>query len=691
MIALELAHFSNAKRFRAPLLITGAIFAGLGLGLTAAVSAHANAGWRPDLAIAPSLADLGAALLVAAAGFLSAALMGIARRQLLVAELQTAAATAHAAGTPAGAVKAPRWRRLMAPSWSCLALGATVLAAWPATLVALMLGLLALAAAAVSWTGAAATAAAPLARQLVGGSLIVAAFPLLVLERFYAGLAPEMLPEAPQLDRLLRVPLAACLVLGIALVLSSLGFAWAGWIERAFALVVLAIAIEVILRSLAMAFAPFAPIERRRMVADSSVAGLLRFSAPDFHAFNTAVRQQLGIDLSRSWALAFLRRAMLPAALMLALLAWGVTGITALSLNQRAVYERFGQPVAVLGPGLHVHLPWPAGVMRFVELGVIHDIPIALSPAGDATQSSRPSAGVDQLQQLVGAEAAAPASSDRLWDASHPSEQSYLIASEAGGRQSFQVANADLRIVYRIGLSDSAAMSSAYRIADPETLIRAAAGQLLVRYFSRYTLLDVLGQSREAFSNEFRAALQDQLDGLSSGIEAIAVVVEAIHPPPGAASAYHNVQAAEILANSQIAMQRANAVRTIKAAEQAAIEDRNAATAAAAELINQAHGEGILFDADRAANGRDKTAFLLERRFERLVSGLSKSEVIVIDHRLSGQNAPTIDLRSFEAGAAAGLAGSRDVVFPPGRSSGSDVDPDDFVPPSKPPERGSQP
>ena len=400
-----------------------------------------------------------------------------------------------------------------------------------------------------------------LSRQVLGGVLVAAAFPLLVLERSYAGLSVEMLPEAPQLERLLRVPLTACLGLGISMVLVSLGFGWGFWIERATSLLIFITALELILRSLAMCFIPFAPIERLRTVADSSMAGLLRLSVPNFQAFNIAVRQQFGIDLSRSWALAFIRRASLPIMMGLGLMAWGITGITALGLNQRAVYERFGSPVAVFGPGLHVHLPWPMGVMREVELGVVHDIPIAISPTGDPTQFSQPSAGVDQQQQLVGAEAPAPPSTDRLWNASHPAEQTYLIASEASGQQSFQVADADLRVVYRVGLSDAAALDFAYRVADPEVFIRAAAGQILVKHFSRYTLLDVLGQNRETFANEFRTALQNQLDRMSSGIEVIAVVIEAIHPPPGAAAAYHNVQAAEILANVEIAVQRADAIR----------------------------------------------------------------------------------------------------------------------------------
>jgi regulator of protease activity HflC (stomatin/prohibitin superfamily) len=635
---VDLAHFNNARRYVAPLLVIGGAFALIAVGLIGAVSTH--------LINLPTLAYVGAAFLVPVAGFLSASIVTFARDQLLDAELHPRTQPQDPAGAAQGDSSGGWLKRYLAHERALLMPRENFVAAWPPVLVVLLFGQLAAVSVIIGWWVSTQTIVDPAVGQVLGGVLIVAAFPLLVLERFYAGVSAEMLPEAPQLERLLRVPLTACLGLGISMVVVSLGFPWGFWVERAIALVIFITALELILRALAMCFLPFAPIQSLKTVADSSVAGLLRLSIPNFQAFNVAVRQQFGIDLSRSWALAFIQRASLPIVAGLGLMAWGVTGMTALGLNQRAVYERFGSPVAVFGPGLHLHLPWPMGVMRGVELGVVHDIPIAISPNGDLTQ---PSAGVDKQQQLVGAEAPAPLSADRLWNASHPSEQTYLIASEANGQQSFQVADADLRVVHRVGLSDAAALDFAYRVADPEVFIRAAAGRILVQYFSRYTLLDVLGQSRETFANEFRTVLQDQLDRMSSGIEVIAVVVEAIHPPPGAAAAYHNVQAAEILANVDIALQRANAIHTAKTAEQAAMEERNRALAAAAELRDRASSESLLFDADRTAWQRDNRAFLLERRFARLVSGLAKSELIVIDHRLNGRNAPTIDLRSFDA------------------------------------------
>src|SRR4029077_15842389 len=195
------------------------------------------------------------------------------------------------------------------------------------------------------------------------------------------------------------------------------------------------------------------------------------------------------------------------------------------------VYERFGVPVAVFGPGLHVHLPWPLGLIRPVEVGVIHQLPIEfLLPNGNGQTVK------EEKEEKVSAEAVPPPGADRLWDNAHPFEGSYLIASEENGQQSFQLVDVDMAVIYQIGLSDEAARNAAYRVDNPDELIQALSGQILVRYLSQNTLLNLLGQSRETFSTEFQAALQKQLDGFSAGIEVLAISVEAIHPPPEAAS-----------------------------------------------------------------------------------------------------------------------------------------------------------
>src|SRR5262249_10561854 len=157
---------------------------------------------------------------------------------------------------------------------------------------------------------------------------------------------------------------------------------------------------------------------------------------------------------------------MMPLAVFMAIAAWAVTGLTALGLDERAVYERLGAPVAVFGPGFHVHLPWPLGIVRRVELGTVHEIPVVF-PSADHQTASRAQAAETPIH-TTSAEDQPPRPADRLWDASHPSEASYLIASETQGKQSFQIVNIDLRVVYRTGISDEAAKQAAYAVAEPE-------------------------------------------------------------------------------------------------------------------------------------------------------------------------------------------------------------------------------
>jgi regulator of protease activity HflC (stomatin/prohibitin superfamily) len=275
-------------------------------------------------------------------------------------------------------------------------------------------------------------------------------------------------------------------------------------------------------------------------------------------------------------------------------------------------------------------------------VGVIHQLPIEfLLPTGNGSTVS------DEPEERVGAEAVPPPGADRLWDGDHPFEGSYLIASEENGQQSFQLVDVDMAVIYQIGRSDDAARNAAYRIDGPDELIQALSGQILVRYLSENTLLDLLGKSRETFSTDFQAALQKQLDGLSAGIEVLAISVEAIHPPPAAASAYHDVQAAEIRATAQISYSRGDAASTVKMAEQRALEDRNEGLAAAAKLVGEAQTSAVLFGGDRQAFGKNGKAFLFERWFGNLTRALGESEFVIIDHRLRGQEVPTLDLRSF--------------------------------------------
>ena len=185
----------------------------------------------------------------------------------------------------------------------------------------------------------------------VGGGMVLLAFPILVLERSWAAIPATTLAEAAGLAALLRAVLLVQIGLGLALMLQGSAFPIAALLVPALAALVLLLAAEFVLRGVAALFLPTPESSVARPAASSVVAACIRLRLPRLAAVNQAVTQQWGIDLSRSWALGFVGRALLPIGLLLALLTWGLTGLVALPLDQRAVYEQFGRPIAVLGPG----------------------------------------------------------------------------------------------------------------------------------------------------------------------------------------------------------------------------------------------------------------------------------------------------------------------------------------------------
>jgi regulator of protease activity HflC (stomatin/prohibitin superfamily) len=221
----------------------------------------------------------------------------------------------------------------------------------------------------------------------------------------------------------------------------------------------------------------------------------------------------------------------------------------------------------------------------------------------------------------------------------------FLIASQSGGRQSFQAVAADVRVRWRVGLSDQAALDAAYRTAAPEPLVRAAASRAVALALAGRTLDEVLGDRRDRFADMLRMGAQADLDAAQSGIEIVAIIVEAIHPPAGAAEAYHAAQAVEINANARVAAERGRAAATLAVGAERAIGEIADAEGLSAELKGQAQGDAALFAADRDGAALAPEAFARERYYDRLVAALARVPMTIVDSRMAPADAPVLDLR----------------------------------------------
>jgi regulator of protease activity HflC (stomatin/prohibitin superfamily) len=485
------------------------------------------------------------------------------------------------------------------------------------------------------WNLALAGSNVGLVGNVVGGLLLLIGFALLVLERQFSNESEASWPEAAQLAQITRVAIGTLLVTAFCLFFSSVDRAWPARLAVLIGLLPGLVAVELLIRALLSVFSPRNERLEPRLIASSFVAGLLRWPPRPLLALQNELHNRFGIDLRQIWAFTYMRRAFLPVLAVIVGLGWLLSGVHEIPMQGRGIYERFGKPVEVLEPGLHAGLPWPFGTVLAVENGVVHELATSVSEGAGAEQTLDP------------AEGPPPAIANRLWDATHINDKSQVIASGSGDKQSFQIVNMDVRFVYRIGLTDQAALAATYNSADIPSLIRSTASRVLVHDFASRTLDELLGEQRNDLAADIGDAVQRDLKKLDSGVEILATVVESIHPPAGAANAYHAVQAAQISAQALIARERGAAADQANVAQLHASMAHDQAAASSREVMATAQGADLRFSAEQQGYAKAGQAFLLEQYLSQLTQGLTHAKLLVLDHRLGGTSAPTIDLRSF--------------------------------------------
>lgn len=476
------------------------------------------------------------------------------------------------------------------------------------------------------------------AGYFAGAFFILCAFAVLVLERHWTLKNPQEWPEAARLAPLLRM-LIGVLLLSAAGVMFARGTAlWPAHLLMLTGLLPALVALELFLRALMALFSPPREDKEPAFIAGSLLAAQISWPPRPLQFVQNELHQHFGIDLRQIWAFHFIRRALLPLGALLLLTGWLLTGVSQVPLTQRGIYESFGKPVAVRPPGLHLGLPWPFGHTQMVDNGEVHEL----------TTGSEEPVTATPVEVADTAEGPAPESANRLWDSSHSSDKSQIIASAGNDRQSFQIMDMDVRFVYRIGMNDDAAMASLYHTENMPVLIRSIANQVLVHDFSSRTLDNLLGSEQTRLAADIGQKVQHQLDNLHSGVELLATVIESIHPPAGAADAYHGVQAAQILAQSAIAGERGQAAQQLNAAQQFSRLALDAASAQSHENLDQAQVMALRFNAENQAYQAGGQSFLTERYFSQLTQAMQQHpKVLIVDHRIGGETPPVLDLRNF--------------------------------------------
>ena len=473
----------------------------------------------------------------------------------------------------------------------------------------------------------------------LGVTCLVFAFPVLVFERRLSVAATTTvsdLPEAGSLSRFMRVALWGLIIIGAGEIARSLGATAAIWALWLYAVVVVTIAAEAMLRVMIAPFLPAADVEEARGLCDSFVAGIILPRLGAGRSTMAGLKERFGIDLSQSWALSFVRRVSGPLIIVLLFVAWLLSGVTMVSLHERGVYERGGQPVAVLNSGMHVHLPWPFGIVRRMDAGRVNQVTLADNKLEE--------------QIRIPADAINTSAFDRVWSKDHAADAVYVVPGNGRSdseRRAPQVLGSDVRIYYRIGQRDEDALRALYRLSDPELTIRTLARRELMRVFATRTLISAIGENRASLAAIVKTAVQQALNKEESGLEITAVTVDSIHPPANAAAAYHGVQEAEIISEAEVAEAKRNSAVTLSEKKIEAITAERSAQWLAVQKVSEARIEQAKFIAEAKIWSLSSEVMALERWLQVLGKGLSRSQLSIIDHRLNLVDGPVLDLRRF--------------------------------------------
>ena len=474
--------------------------------------------------------------------------------------------------------------------------------------------------------------------RVIPGILLVISFGLLVIERTIGFKTIRHWRYQQEYVGLTRVMLSLLLLLAGSLLLVTYSPMLTLWLIKLGCLLVLLVALEYFLHVLMVMATPLPQDTDPRFLTRSLLAAQYRWPLRPLAFVLDTLEQRFGIDLRQVQAFRLMGKTIVPVVCGLAVLGWLLSGLTQVPLHQRGIYERFGRPMAVLSPGLHAGLPWPFGRVRAVEFGAVHELRLSDEPEQKARNDVPDSA-----------EGPAPQTSWRLWDSSHLTDQSQVIASQAADKQSFQIVNMDIRLIWRVGLRNEDALNSQYQAEDLPVLIRSIARQVLVAQFASKQLDELLNEQRASLSTTLNQQIQQRLTAQHTGVELLSTRIEAIHPPAGAADAYHGVQAAQIAASARVARERGYAATVTNGARQNAETRENDAQAFAAENLSRAQAAAAQFAADSQAWQQAGQAFILERRYHILSQTLAHTPLLILDSHLQGTNEPVLDMRQYPA------------------------------------------
>jgi membrane protease subunit HflK len=410
----------------------------------------------------------------------------------------------------------------------------------------------------------------------------------------------------------------SCFVVAAAIAATLAGFPRADLlVARILCVVAGLIAIETLLSLILEVYRVRMRGSESRVLYESRLVGMLGQPEAIITTAAQSLDYQFGFKVSETWFYLFLEKALgwlILAQLGILILS---TCFVVVTPGDEALLERFGHPLGengVIGPGLHLKLPWPIDRATVYHTQQIQTFIVGALP---------------EVRNTI------------VWTVSHAGETNFLVASHmkslpegttnTPGVESPPVNLLSVSIPVQYQITNLA--DWAYVNANPDALLRGAATREVVQYLASADFDDLMSRGRGSAGTALRANIQNEADSLGLGARITFVGLEDIHPPTKVAKVFEEIVGAAQTREAKILTARAYTIATNAHAEgisfqrvAAAEADQHRAgvtsTARAMLFTNQA----LAYAAAPGPNGvYEQRAYL-----DALVAGSSKARKYII-------------------------------------------------------------
>lgn len=309
---------------------------------------------------------------------------------------------------------------------------------------------------------------------------------------------------------------------------NNLGFVYLAILIPA---IMILLGVEVVLGMVLGFYRPRKGDEFVRPAFDSRLLGWLTRPESIGKIFSETINYQFGFEVSKSWFMRLLGKALLPLAGVCLAIVIGMTSVVIVQPHQQAIITTNGAFGRIAEPGISFKAPWPFGAAEKHDVSRVHSVRLG----------SR--AHIDDEHRMAG---------PILWTNQHVEEgatEELLItapppgAGTTGDKDSVlgEMIGADIDVKYRIAnLKDYAGIENPKTgTTDPETLLQTLAQHEVTRYFATNDTDALLSSGRATAGSDLQQAIQDELDKYEVGLEVVFVSVSGVHPPQEVADDYH--------------------------------------------------------------------------------------------------------------------------------------------------------